>query len=390
MINTKNDVTYQKSRHFRLRWVKFFLCKILCSLLFLLFCLFCQNLPLEAKVTGNCSNCHTMHNSQNGVFVATDRGSYGTPPYTNLLKDTCVGCHMATDGTTWKDLFTGAPIVYNTFPPNYGASSGGGPNQGLAGGNFYWVATAGGNDPTKGHNVWGISGQDPNLADAPGAQSIHWGCATPTCHQTLATNPASTTLPPNDNRHKNGCEGCHLYVSHHNNNGCYRYLCSHGYPNDVSYGMRGAEDPNWENNPTSTTHNTYIAAVGKNLPLNFQGGNISSFCAVCHWTFHTLDTNPNNGIGTSSPWFRHPTDVVIPNSGEYSAYVTYDPIVPVGRPEGNFPDPSQVRPGTDMVICMSCHRAHGSPYFKMMRWDYKSTTLSTALSGCNVCHTSKN
>ncbi len=33
----------------------------------------------EAKVTGPCVNCHTMHNSQNGTAMATDRGSYGTP-----------------------------------------------------------------------------------------------------------------------------------------------------------------------------------------------------------------------------------------------------------------------------------------------------------------------
>ncbi|NOZ26181.1 MAG: cytochrome c3 family protein, partial [Nitrospirae bacterium] len=49
-----------------------------------------------------------------------------------------------------------------------------------------------------------------------------------------------------------------------------------------------------------------------------------------------------------------------------------------------------VTAGTDRVICLSCHRAHGSPYFKMLRWDYRSTTLATALSGCNACHTSKN
>jgi len=361
----------------------FFICSIVIAL-------WGYALQLEANVTGNCSNCHTMHNSQNGMSVAVDRSMYGTPPYGNLLKDTCVGCHMATNGATWKDPFTGAPIVFNTSAPQYGASSGGGPKQGLAGGNFYWVAAAGGNDPTKGHNVWGISGQDPNLADAPGAQNIHWGCATPTCHQTLATNPASTTSPPNDNRHKNGCEGCHLYVSHHTDSGCYRYLCSHGYPGDASHGIRGAGDPNWESNPSSTTHNTYIAAAGQNL-LSWGYGNISAFCAGCHWKFHTLDTDPNNGIGIGSPWFRHPTDVVMPASGEYSVYTIYSLIAPVGRPEGNFPaDPSQVRPGTDMATCISCHRVHGSPYFKMMRWDYKSSTLSTALSGCNECHTSKN
>ncbi len=302
---------------------------------------------------------------------------------------------MATDGNTWKDGLTGAPIVYNTSAPNYGASSGGGPKQGLAGGNFYWVATAGGNDPTKGHNVWGISGVDPNLARAPGHVS---GCVN-SCHWSLAYDPA-TTEPPHHTPyqwdvHKNGCEGCHYSVKHHKDDGGYRMLYSYEQDN-VSKAVRGIEDPNWEVNPTSSTHNTYIAKQG--IGNNYLGdgyGNISSYCAGCHWYFHDLwgplGSGPIEGPQVS-PWFRHPTDVVLPNSGEYSAYTTYDPIVPVGRPEENFPgDPSQVRPGTDMPICMSCHRAHGSPYADILRWDYTTMIAGGGGSGgCFTCHTQKN
>ena len=45
-----------------------------------------------------------------------------------------------------------------------------------------------------------------------------------------------------------------------------------------------------------------------------------------------------------------------------------------------------------MVQCLSCHRAHSSPYADMLRWDYenKCTTNNTDDEcGCIVCHTNK-
>lgn len=62
----------------------------------------------NGSVYGECANCHTMHNSQNGVAVTES----GTPNPNLLLKD-CLGCHSAADGTTSIDPVTGAPIVYN-------------------------------------------------------------------------------------------------------------------------------------------------------------------------------------------------------------------------------------------------------------------------------------
>jgi predicted CXXCH cytochrome family protein len=40
-------------------------------------------------------------------------------------------------------------------------------------------------------------------------------------------------------------------------------------------------------------------------------------------------------------------------------------------------------------MCLSCHGAHATDYYKILRWDYRSSVLSTAISGCIVCHTSK-
>jgi hypothetical protein len=54
---------------------------------------------------------------------------------------------------------------------------------------------------------------------------------------------------------------------------------------------------------------------------------------------------------------------------------------------------SVVTPGTDIVMCLSCHMAHASPYPHMLRWDYSEmiTGNGEAVSGkgCFVCHSSK-
>ena len=117
--------------------------------------------PALSKVAGPCSNCHTMHNSQNGSAMALTgstgwNGSslQGTPtdtPNDQLLVASCVGCHTATTSETIIDLGDGSriPIVFNT---------GGYPVDSLAGGNFYWVSMGGAENDEKGHNVEGISG----------------------------------------------------------------------------------------------------------------------------------------------------------------------------------------------------------------------------------------
>jgi len=51
--------------------------------------------PASAAVTGVCSNCHTMHNSQGGAVMAT----YGTEldgdtgPFEALTRGNCLDCH---------------------------------------------------------------------------------------------------------------------------------------------------------------------------------------------------------------------------------------------------------------------------------------------------------
>ena len=356
----------------------------------------------QAMVTGVCSNCHTMHNSQGGAPMAYEFSGGAFSPTENpnekLLITDCVGCHTAIDGSIWKNETTGAPIVHNTLAPTYGASSDGGTtHQGLAAGNFYWVTQ---ND-ANGHNVLS---DDVNLNQAPGDSA---GCSTNSCHYNF-------DQPYGGTGHLNGrtaCQGCHMVSGstdpsittwHHADDsgtvvdsaqeGWYRFLSGHRAGD--GHGVSGIEDDDWQKTAGSNDHNEYLGGDENKTSqqgLQLLGNVMTGFCVGCHGVFHVQN---DTAIG-ASPWLRHPSDAVIQNSGEYADAFgaasggtgTYDPLVPVARPSLTAVS-STVTLGTDMVMCLSCHRAHASPYYKMLRWDYKNWP-GGGTDGCGTCHTTK-
>jgi hypothetical protein len=304
-----------------------------------------------------------------------------------------MGCHSKTDGSTWKDSVTGAPIVFNSQQPIYNSEIG------LAGGNFYWVQT----EDACGHNIF-PNNPDNILTVAPGA--VTTSCGTNSCHDNLYGTNTNFGA-------RQGCSKCHMMGNssgptgyHHKNNatteplvdsaekGWYRFLA--GHMSGDGFGVAGIEDSAWQQNPSASVHNEYLGySATKTSAGGFSnsGANvITAYCTGCHGNFHIEQE-------ASSVWIRHPSDTLVPNRGEFAGAFgasggtgTYDPLIPVARPSltGWTGPSSTVTLDTDLVMCLSCHRAHASPYFKMVRWDYKSSSLSTSLSGCLVCHTLKN
>lgn len=55
-------------------------------------------IPASASLKGSCSNCHTMHNSQNGQSMNFDGSA---TPNEALLKGTCLGCHAQGGHKRW-------------------------------------------------------------------------------------------------------------------------------------------------------------------------------------------------------------------------------------------------------------------------------------------------
>jgi hypothetical protein len=348
----------------------------------------------DAKVTGECVNCHTMHNSQDGSPMAVSNGSWdGNPnvdgdpkeePYAHLLRAGCIGCHSSTSSSTTVSMgSTTIPIVRSTFNPagTY-----------LAGGNFYYSD----NDDAKGHN---ISTNDGTLLEGPGLDDTHdgvfsgHGCGN--CHVDLIDGAAS--------RGRESCEACHYVTFHHGEPGpynatstatdpTYRFLTGHHYfPSSHSDGngyVEGVEDDDWE--ADSSGHN-YYKGWDQDAALNSDDAwhetrvehTLSSFCSNCHNLFHNQD---GTGSGT---WLRHPVDQELPTTGEFSGY-SYSMETPVAY--STLPStPAGGDEAGPVVACVSCHRTHASEYDDMLRFDYSSILAGMGGSGgCFNCHADKN
>lgn len=97
---------------------------------------------------------------------------------------------------------------------------------------------------------------------------------------------------------------------------------------------------------------------------------------------------------THGNWIRHPSNSVIPSYGEYqyAGVGAYDSLSPIAKQSVDETPDATIATGSDMVICLFCHRPHGSKYPDMLRWDFDSQLVGSGGSdtGCFYCHTSKN
>jgi predicted CXXCH cytochrome family protein len=356
--------------------------------LFVLFLSVVLTYGLAHAISGVCSNCHTMHNSQNGTAIDS------AGPNNYLLNAGCVACHTAATGET--STF-GAPAVLHTSPP-----SGQGGSDTLAGGDFYWVN---GGDSAKGHNVDdlpGVVADDSNLGkNPPGFDAA----ATSGFSYGQINGGASTWSTRLTCAGTNGCHGSHavagsfngIKTAHHGNTDGPAHNATSPTTVGNSYrflgAIKGTEDANWNYGETSTQHNEYF---GQNNTADRSAGanygtkdTISFLCAECHGVFHgTIDGDSTAG----SPWVRHPTDIALPQgTTEYAAYTTYSLEAPVARTTLTGTPSSDVG-GSDIVMCLSCHRAHGSNQNDLLRWQYTNMVAgdSTKSGGCFTCHTTKN
>jgi hypothetical protein len=351
--------------------------KELVALSLILFPLVC-----DAKVTGKCGNCHTMHFSQGGTAPLDAEGNPYTGPNEALLNTNCIGCHQGDNSVGGRTT----PYVLQTSPPTYNSTGTEDGTTTLAGGNFYWVSSV---DQATGHNVSGIAALDTRFGNLPPGGSV------------LGTQLTCA-----------GASGCHgdrtvsgeiqsMLESHHYNNmtiwkdglslaTSYRFL----------YSVQGLEDLQYEYRPESNRHNKYYG-IDRTLETQNDDGTISSLCAKCHGDFHQGAGKISSGaFGTSGVWLRHPTDFDMgraSSTDEYAAYNggsgsnnVYSLISPVATASTTESINSTVYtlPDDAIVMCLSCHRAHGTPYQSILRWDYKAWP-GGGYNGCAVCHTTK-
>ena len=263
----------------------------------------------------------------------------------------------------------------------------------LAGGSFYWVtqpAVGAVGGEASGHNVAGLANRDTQFSTPPG---FNGGRAA-----SDGSTPGNGVWPADQQVTCAGTYGCHgthfeavqtaaIRGAHHGDLGGAR--TGSGTDPAAGYrflvGIEGYEDADWEFRPTRTAHNQY---KGLDTPETTDTSTISSLCARCHGAYHDGSGN----VGSASPWLRHPTDYDLGNadSSEYGAYGgagnLYNPAVPVASESVSVIRESITFSNDAIVTCVSCHRAHGSKYYKAMRWDYAGSITGGL---CSECHSSK-
>ena len=291
-----------------------------------------------------CAGCHTMHNSQDGDYV----DSVHTAGNAYLLNngnasDTCLQCHAA----------------YGQFAGGAGYG---------AGGDFYWVTrtwswsahghTTESTGDSHGHNaispMYGIA-EDATLANAPGGDfdSSYLTCTS--CHD------------PHGNQNFRllyGTAEGPVYPGG-------RYNFTAEAPLALGLSRRSVSEDNFEDD---VSHTVYKSGM-------------SDWCGNCHPDM--LSVGNTNHV--------HPAGEQLGSAiaGIYNAYVSTDDLVGGSQAtayRGLVPfedvdadldtvDPANYTDGPDspdQVMCLSCHRAHASPFADSGRWDFGETFLVDA------------
>lgn len=346
--------------------------------------LFFSVAPSEARVKGKCKDCHTMHNSYEGKEM-----TYGnqTGPFPMLTKGGCIGCHGQNTSGAENIITLGKtriPQIIHRLDKGD-----------LAGGNYSYVADGYSPDYTKGHNVKGISMQEKPPMDRP--PGFLAGVLIPE-----GSGPSYWT-----GQHQLDCSGtwgCHgnrkeehpykaVLGAHHTDDSAldgssvgksYRFL----------FGISGIEHKDWEYLASPDRHNGY-----KGDPGHDSMTTISYLCGECHARFHpNANLGGNEEVGhayNNSAWRKHPADIAFSTvrggyaGSEYQGYVLYSLVAPVAylEPKGT----EKTVDADSIVMCLSCHRAHASPFSDTLRWGSNSNASTTGDTGfgCTICHTRK-
>jgi len=451
-----------------------------------------HNAMATAGIVGDCSDCHTMHNSIQGKKVAKTglTGTLATTGIQDLLKFDCIACHANPNATSALYTLPGGSVVPQVYWNNDGSG------QDLAGGNFADISKYGNH---KGHNVVDVVSAETDVTTPPGFRHADgaimsfdvtkFTCAgSMGCHgfrgQALSSQTLTCNLVQGGEKYINGVDTGQLCTADELNNQGTTTIYRNGldalsgydgpaagsevlikgahhssfdglkndgfdpsfYDNPLArsyrflYGMRGYgnEVDRWQN-VDSKSHNEYAGGYansplgdllkstdfgttgtcalchrngqnGTNSEVYTSGGTMTGFCVTCHGTFHSSGGNDN---GTAGAFLRHPSDFALPTDGEYTNYTTYDVSAPVARPASFFTAgmkaSDKVNPGQDLVMCLSCHKAHATPNDFMLRFNYghidasgnydstgvmtagqyPSISTAQAAGGCLACHTEK-
>jgi hypothetical protein len=363
-----------------------------------------------------CTDCHTLHNSEDGAAVAL-AGYTGGGPYRELLyrgdwTDMCLSCHTENSNTSANarlpdvtDTGWTAPIVMTETGVKPAGVA-------MPGGDFWQSA----NDPKKGHNPAYTKGAvggaatslfmpaDTTLSSNPPGGAItdgEWSCHS--CHGMHSRFSGSYTAYRQLKRKVNGimttgrtqtdAAGVETYSGAVENGlATYEPLLSNSRGD-----IQGTSYVNTRKD-TNPLEGADLLATESDTNKNVYRGGFSSFCATCHGDFHggndETRTADNAKTRVNNAWVRHPTNVAMNEAGSkynistYTAVITnaqgnnpnpvgYDWRYPLVQPDNDFTVKSTVAGMTDpataigasRIMCLTCHKAHATEFDNMTRWD---------------------
>ncbi len=373
-----------------------------------------------------CEGCHTMHNSESNLPVTTTAGATQFNGHAFLLtgsdqSSTCLNCHASNDSipTGWHIMSTvSASAVAGSFVPQ----------ELTPGGDFAWlkvpditysITNAAGITVSetnraidRGHNIVAadfglIARTDYTLSPGGNYPTADLYCSS--CHDPhgryridstytevvsaigksvgpiIASGSYGTVLPGNGN-----------------SVGVYRLLGGVGYLPDSLSGTSGAAFT--QPSPFAFAPADYNRSESLTDTRVAYGYGMAEWCSNCHASIHnpnypTTKEHPTGEVADALLSITDSSGVSI--AQKYNAYVnsgnltgtqstSYLSLVPYeeGLPlnQANYADlatravsdgSKTTGPitGKEVVMCLSCHRAHASAWFKGARWNTQSEFL---------------
>jgi hypothetical protein len=304
-----------------------------------------------------CDGCHSMHGT--GIIRSGPWLMKGTDP-----SSICLNCHSG----------VGAPNSPNVASPDGSAKT--------PGGDFYWLnkdfAWLDGNSPGErhGHNIRAMDYgyiEDTSNAQAPGGTYLSSNLGCNSCHDPHG-KVRGTHGPVVDSGSYGGSPPSGTIF------GNYRLLGDAGYN-----GGNQANGYSFTNDAPVAAQNP-LSMFGESDTSHVDyGSGMSAWCANCH-------NEIMNSEHTSTGGFDHPVNEVLASEyiNRYNTYLktgdlsgirdtAYLQFVPFER---GVADASVLNPTSTLgpdtssrIMCLTCHRAHGSAFIYGGRWDLRAQTI---------------